>query len=79
MRDLVPADGSTHIVHPEVKVGAAPPVLPALDQAECDAMPGSIAVVLVKKDRQDWVLAVRVEDFWDLVEALGGRLPEHAR
>lgn len=71
--DLVPADGAVHPLHPEVKVGAAPPVLPALEQAEGDATPGSVPVALVKRDRGEWTLAVRVADFWRLVEACGGR------
>lgn len=74
--DLVPADGRVHALHPEVKVGAAPPALPALVQAEQDATPGSVPVALVKRDRDAWALVVRVEEFWRLVEVLGGRRPE---
>ncbi len=74
--DLVPADGSVHRVHPEVKVGRAPPCLPALAQAEEDATPGSIPLALVKRDRERWVLVVHVDDLWPLVEACGGRRPE---
>lgn len=73
--DLVLSDGGTHVLHPEVKVGAAPPVLPALEQATADATPGSIPAALVKRDRGEWVLAIRVEDFWPLVAACGGRSP----
>lgn len=72
--DLIPTSGC-HRLHPEVKVGAAPPVIPALHQAERDCTPGSVPVVLARRDRDGWVLAVRAEQLWELVEALGGRRP----
>jgi hypothetical protein len=69
--DLVPADGSPPPWHVEVKVGRAPPVLPALAQATEDAAPGAVPVALVRRDRGRWVLAVAVEDFEALVRACG--------
>jgi hypothetical protein len=71
--DLVPADGQRCDLHPEVKVGRAPPVLPALAQATEDAAEGAVPVALVRRDRGRWVLAVAVEDFERLVRACGWR------
>jgi hypothetical protein len=73
--DLVPVDGSVPAIHPEVKVGRAPPVLPALFQALESVRGHAVPLALVKRDRGPWVLAVRVEDFWALVEACGGTRP----
>lgn len=59
-------------LHVEVKVGKAPPVLPALDQATWDAAEGAVPFALVKRDRGQWVLVVEVARFEDLVRALKG-------
>jgi hypothetical protein len=59
-------------LHPEVKVGRAPPVLPGLDQAIEDASPAAVPFVLAKKSDGSgrWVLVVEAARFWELVEAL---------
>lgn len=59
-------------LHPEVKVGKAPPCLPALQQATEDAGEGCVPFALVRKDRGRWVLMVEVERFEDLCRALRG-------
>ena len=58
-----------------VVVCVGTPCLPALEQAEQDAAPGSIPVALVKRDRGQWAICLRVDDFWALVAACGGRPP----
>jgi hypothetical protein len=69
--DLVPCDPDARPgLHPEVKVGKAPPALPALEQACEDARGGAVPFALVRRDRGEWVLVVRVAD----LDALLGRL-----
>ena len=59
-------------LHPEVKVGRAPPALPALEQAIEDAAPGCTPFALVKRDRGAWVLVVEVDRFEELCSKLQG-------
>lgn len=65
-------------LHPEVKVGKAPPLFPALDQARQDARNGDIPFVVARRDQlrpgspATWVLVVAVEDLPELIRRLGG-------
>lgn len=63
-------------LHVEVKVGKAPPCLPALDQATWDCAEHSVPFALVKRDRGVWVLVVEVARFEELVAALKGAARE---
>lgn len=61
-------------LHPEVKVGRAPRLWAALEQAIEDAAPGCVPFVIAKQDRGRWVLLVEVDRLEELVERLrGGR------
>jgi hypothetical protein len=70
--DLVPTSGASVGLHPEVKVGKAPPALPALEQAIADASPGCLPFALVRRDRGEWVVVVRASEVVELVRRMGG-------
>jgi hypothetical protein len=49
--------------HVEVKIGKAPPIAPAMDQAIRDSRGERPPLVMSKKDRGDWLITMRYEDF----------------
>lgn len=63
--------------HVECKVGARPPIVQALEQAEKNAKPGLWPIAICKQDRQPPTVTMRFEDFLELVEGwwreTGGR------
>jgi len=61
----------------ECKVGARPPIIQALEQAEKNAKPGFWPVAICKQDKQKPTVTMRFDDWLELVEAwwreTGGR------
>ena len=51
----------------ECKVGKAPPVLPALEQAERDAPRGRVPIGVVKRDRTRPVVVLGLDDFLEIL------------
>ena len=43
-------------------------VVRALRQAERDAKPGQIPISICKGDREDAIVSMRYDDFWDMVQ-----------
>lgn len=43
-------------------------VVRALRQAERDAKPGQIPIAICKGDREDAIVSMRYDDFWDMVQ-----------
>lgn len=54
--------------HIEAKVGARPPIIPALEQAERDAAPGLWPVAICKQDRKQPTVTMRLDDWIELVD-----------
>jgi len=50
----------------EVKVGKAPPIMPAMDQAIRDT-DGRTPIVMSKRDRGEWLVTMRFGDFLRLL------------
>ena len=50
-------------LHIECKAGKRPPILAALEQAERDAAEGAIPVVVVKADKREPTVTMRLEDW----------------
>lgn len=50
-------------LHIECKAGKRPPILAALEQAERDAAEGAIPVVVVKPDKKEPTVTMRLEDW----------------
>lgn len=55
--------------HVECKVGARPPIIQALEQAERDAKPGLWPVAVCKQDRKPPTVTMRFEDWLELLGA----------
>lgn len=63
----VQVDGLPIPMHFEVKVGARPRIGDALHQAMRDCDAGAMPVVASRRDREDWIVSLRAEDFFYLV------------
>lgn len=63
------ADVVVPFVHVEVKIGARPSPLAALDQAVADAKPGLWPVAYCRRDRGEWTVTMRAGDFEELLGA----------
>lgn len=63
------ADVVVPFVHVEVKLGAGPNIRAALTQAVADAKPGLWPVAYTRRDREDWIVTMRAEDFEELLGA----------
>ena len=64
--DLIATDG----VHIEVKARKSIAALRFYDQAKHDAKPGNVPIVLMKEDRGDFFLIVRLDQLQELVERI---------
>lgn len=54
-------------LHVEVKLGASPNIRAALAQAIADSKPGLWPVAYTRRDREDWIVTMRAEDFEELL------------
>jgi len=71
------SDGTADLIaqpglHIEVKARKSIAAVRFHDQAVSDAMDGSVPIVMMKEDRGEFFLLVRVDDFPKLLEIVGG-------
>src|SRR5690606_4333292 len=62
-------------LHIECKAGKRPPILAALEQAERDAAEGAIPVVVVKPDKKEPTVTMRLEDWLAVIAPWARRQP----
>jgi len=71
-KDHDSGDVSCPIIHPECKVGKAPNIRKALEQAMETCPAGKWAVAVTRRTRKKALVTMRYEDFLDLIGAYWG-------